>query len=92
MVPPPDGTSTTTDLAIHEAEMAHVWLGLRIPALVARCERVARLLGAHNRAAATDLSDSSDLSPQPRLLTVLHRLRHGGERSTEGSAPERVDA
>jgi hypothetical protein len=59
----------------------------RNPALVARCEQLARDAG---RGPSHSMADDAPRRPSaepPRLMTLVHRLRHGGEytlaRSTE---------
>ena len=53
----------------------------RDPALVARHERLSR---ATQVQLATDAPNAS--SPPPRIMTVLHRLRHGGDHTRSGTA------
>ena len=70
----------------HEAEVTQLWQPLRVPALEARRNRLARLYQAYGSSGDGVVSRAPDTDTAPRLLTVLHRLRHGGERDSEGSA------
>lgn len=51
--------------------------GTGIPSLVARCERLAASAEADSGPAIGAPTDASDLPP--KLTTVVHRLRHGGD-------------
>lgn len=72
--------------AASQAEIIKLWQPLRVPALVARQERLTRLLRAKLPSARHASEDEPQAEGGPRLLTVLHNLRHGGERTIAGSA------
>lgn len=55
------------------------------PALVARHERLARLSRAHAVRHSSRAPRTRSSRP-PRVMTVLHRLRHGGDHTPSGSA------
>jgi tetratricopeptide (TPR) repeat protein len=58
----------------------------RDPALVARHERLARVASSALAAVAEGATDRRISSRPPRLMTVVHRLRHGGDHTRAGSA------
>ncbi len=70
-------------VAAHVAEVERWFRQSRDPALVARCERLARL-------SSTSKQKNDDRAPSssrpPRLMTIVHRLRHGGDHTPSGSA------
>jgi tetratricopeptide (TPR) repeat protein len=51
------------------------------PALVARYERLARMAASTGQPLGDRSSDRA-----PRMLTLVHKLKHGGDHSVEGSA------
>jgi hypothetical protein len=58
----------------------------RDPALVARHEQLSRIIGASGAQPQLASDARSGSSPPPRMMTVLHRLRHGGEHTRSGTA------
>ncbi len=69
------GDAATFSASRREADR---WFrGTGIPSLVARCERLAASAEADSGPAIGAPTDASDLPP--KLTTVVHRLRHGGD-------------
>ncbi|HEX4477985.1 MAG TPA: hypothetical protein VH142_23015, partial [Polyangiaceae bacterium] len=71
-------------VAAHVAEVERWFRPSRDPALVARCERLARLSSTSKQ--KDDDSRTPSSSRPPRLMTIVHRLRHGGDHTPSGSA------
>ncbi|MEY4575585.1 MAG: hypothetical protein RL701_288 [Pseudomonadota bacterium] len=74
-------------LSFHVAEVARYFRSSRDPALVARHERLERLVLTVSAPldTTTPTLATSD-TPTPRIMTVVHRLRHGGDQTFLGSA------
>jgi hypothetical protein len=66
-------------------EVGRLFRETRDPALVARHEKLARLAEAAP-SLATGAPTARRSSRPPRMMTVLHRLRHGGDHTRSGSA------
>jgi tetratricopeptide (TPR) repeat protein len=69
----------------HLAEVDRWFRQTRDPALVARIERLSRLLSVVEKGAPEADGRRSSSRP-PRMMTILHRLRHGGDHTPSGSA------
>jgi hypothetical protein len=67
-------------------EVARYFRGSGDPALVARHERLARMRSAVCGPPVEDNADRQDSSRPPGMMTVVHRLRHGGDHTVSGSA------
>lgn len=70
--------------AEHVAAVGRWFRDTRDPALVARHERLSRSAGGTQALLASDASNEN--APSPRIMTVLHRLRHGGDHTRSGTA------
>jgi tetratricopeptide (TPR) repeat protein len=66
-------------------QVGHWFRQTRDPALVARHERLARDARWASRSADGSSAEAVN-SQAPRMMTVVHRLRHGGDHSLTGSA------
>ena len=71
----------------HVDEVGRWFHETRDPALVARYQRLARSANALSPAQSADTRRAPGRSSNPpRMMTVLHRLRHGGDHTRTGSA------
>jgi hypothetical protein len=68
----------------HLGRVDHWFRQTRDPALVSRIEKLSRVLELVTKAATVDGADS-DARP-PRMMTIVHLLRHGGDHTLSGSA------
>ncbi|HVW25868.1 MAG TPA: protein kinase [Polyangiaceae bacterium] len=67
----------------HLGRVDHWFRQTRDPALVSRIERLSRLLAVVARPSGN--GEAAD-APPPRMMTIVHRLRHGGDHTRTGSA------
>ena len=74
----------------HLAEVERLFRPTNIPALVARCERLARKARPSGGPGAGDRPRAIGSHP-PAVMTFVHRLRHGGDLSTDGGAAYLVE-
>jgi hypothetical protein len=68
------------------AEVARWFRDTKNPALVARHERLARVALFGSSQATEENSARRGSSRPPRMMTVVHRLRHGGDHTPAGNA------
>jgi hypothetical protein len=66
------------------AAVGRAFRDTRDPALVARHERLSRIASGTQPHLGSDPRNAS--APPPRVMTVLHRLRHGGDHTRSGTA------
>jgi hypothetical protein len=72
-------------VAAHVAEVERLFRPMNVPALAARCERLARQTRPSASPVTGDVPRRTVVQP-PAVMTFVHRLRHGGDLSAEGSA------
>ncbi len=72
--------------AEHVVELDRWFRQTRNPALVARCEQLARDAGRGSPWPRADDAPRRPSAEPPRLMTLVHRLRHGGEYTLARSA------
>jgi tetratricopeptide (TPR) repeat protein len=72
-------------LSTHVRGVDRWFRGTRDPALVARVEHLSRIAASLVRRPVEDEGRRSSSRP-PRVMTIVHRLRHGGDHTPSGSA------
>ncbi len=79
------GTRGDQAAVLHHVQQVERWYRpTKAPSLIARCERLLRDASRDGSSAVPQ--GHEDAADWPQIMTVVHRLRHGGDHSPAGSA------